>query len=95
MSEASNFAGKLISGVRFVITDREAFIPARLGLEIAGALQKLYPGKLNLDVSQRLIGNRSVIEAIKRGDDPQVIFERTEAEKEEFLYRRMRYLLYR
>ena len=36
---SSNFAGKSISGVRFVITDREAFNPARLGVEIAAALQ--------------------------------------------------------
>ncbi len=42
---ASNFAGKSIEGVRFVITDREALDSTRLGVEIAFALQKLYPGQ--------------------------------------------------
>ena len=90
----SNFAGKSVSGVRFVITDREAFIPARLGLEIAAGLQKLYPGKLDLDVNRRLIGNKAVVDGLKRGDDARVVFERTEAEKEKFLSRRAQYLLY-
>jgi len=38
----SPFAGVWIEGVRFVVTDREAFPSSRLGLEIAAALRKLY-----------------------------------------------------
>jgi uncharacterized protein YbbC (DUF1343 family)/CubicO group peptidase (beta-lactamase class C family) len=91
---SSNFAGKKIGGVRFVITDREAFIPARLGLEIAAALLKLYPGKVDLEVNAKLIGSRAVIEALRKGEDPRLIFDRTEAEKEKYLARRARYLLY-
>jgi hypothetical protein len=35
-----------------------------------------------------------VIEALRKGEDPRVIFERTEADKEKYLARRARYLLY-
>jgi uncharacterized protein YbbC (DUF1343 family) len=92
---ASNFAGKTIPGVRFTITDREAFIPARLGLELIAALIKLYPGKVDVDANARLIGSKQVMEALKRGDDPRVVFDYTEAEKEKYLAVRARYFLYR
>src|SRR5436189_249784 len=39
---ASNFKGRTIDGVRFVITDRNALDSARLGLEVGYALEKLY-----------------------------------------------------
>ena len=42
---SSHFAGRTIEGVRFVITDREAFDSVRLGLEVAVALQKLFREK--------------------------------------------------
>ena len=43
---ASNFSGKTIEGVRFVITNRDTFDSTRLGLEVGYALNKLYPGKI-------------------------------------------------
>jgi len=36
-----------------------------------------------------------VVDSLKRGDDPRVIFERTEGEKEKYLARRARFLLYK
>lgn len=92
---ASNFSGKTISGVRFLITDRESFVAGRLGLELAAALIKLYPGKLDLKVNLKLIGNREVISALERGDDPRVIYDRMEEHKNKYLAGRARYLLYR
>ena len=47
--------------MRFVITNRDAFDSARLGLEIAAALQKLYPGKIDFDANKKLIGSAEVI----------------------------------
>ena len=60
---ASNFAGQTIEGVRFVITDRESFDSTRLGIEIAVALQTLYPGKIDFEKcknSDRQSRNRSL-----------------------------------
>ncbi len=50
--ESSNFKGKPVEGVRFVVTNRELFSSVRLGLEIAYALQKLYPGKIDFETCQ-------------------------------------------
>ncbi len=92
---SSNFAGQLIEGVRFVITDREAFNSSRLGLEVAAALLKLYPGKLTLEANLRLIGNHSVVAALNAGEDPRRILDQQQEALEEFLRRREAYLLYR
>ena len=91
---ASNFAGKDIEGVRFVITDREAFDSVRLGLEVAFALQKLYPGKLDFDVNARLVGSRILLDAMKAGEDPRTNLRRIEDPVQEYLVTRQRYLLY-
>ncbi len=70
---ASNFAGRSIEGVRFVITDRERFDSARLGLELAAAVLKLYPGLIKLEDNLRLIGSRRTVEMLQAGEDPRII----------------------
>jgi uncharacterized protein YbbC (DUF1343 family)/CubicO group peptidase (beta-lactamase class C family) len=92
---ASNFAGHSIEGVRFVITDRNSFDSTRLGLEVAGALEKLYPGKIQWDVNRFLIGNHETIEALKAGLDPRTIVQRLEEGLTLFVERRKKYLIYR
>ena len=71
----SNFKGKLIEGVRFEITNRDLFDSTRLGIELAGALQKLYPGKIDFRVNAKLIGNDDAIRRIAAGEDPRVIVD--------------------
>lgn len=91
---SSNFKGKSIEGVRFVVTNRELFSSVRLGLEIAGALQKLYPGKIDLETCRLLIGNRKTIESLKNGEDQRTIEQGLEEGVAGFLERRKAYLLY-
>ena len=91
----SIFKGQTVNGVRFVITDREAFGSSRLGLEVAGALQKLFPGKLSFAINKGLIGNPATIEMITAGEDPRVIQDRQAEELAEFMARRAKYLLYK
>lgn len=91
---ASVFKGKSIEGVRFVILNRETFSSVRLGLELAFALQKLYPGKLDLEACKLSIGNRAVLNAMKAGTDPSTIEEHLIGELEAFAARRKPYLLY-
>ena len=81
-------------GVRFVITDRDQFDSIRLGLEVAHALQKLYPGKIDFELSKQLIGNRKVIDALKAGDDPRVIEQGLMNDIATFMNRRRPFLLY-
>jgi len=82
------------SGVRFVITDREQLNSVRLGLEVAYALHKLYPGKIDFELSKQLIGNRQVIDALKAGDDPRAIEQGLLSGLASFMNRRRPFLLY-
>ena len=93
--DSSNLAGKSIEGIRFVITNREAFNSSRLGLEIAAALQKLYPGKIDFKAGKKLIGSDAVIAALERGEDPRLIHQKLVDELEGFLALRQKYLVYR
>jgi uncharacterized protein YbbC (DUF1343 family)/CubicO group peptidase (beta-lactamase class C family) len=83
-----------LEGVRFIIVNREQFSSVRLGLEVAYALGKLYPGKIDIESCRRLIGNKKVIESIKVGEDPRSIEQRIEDEISSFEERRRLYLLY-
>ena len=85
---------KPLEGVRFVVINREQFSAVRLGLELAYAMGKLYPGKIDVELCKRLIGNRKVIESIKAGEDPRAIEQRIEDEISVFDERRRLYLLY-
>jgi uncharacterized protein YbbC (DUF1343 family) len=91
----SNFKGKRIEGVRFEITNRDLFDSTRLGLEIAAALQKLYPGKIDFAVSAKLIGSDDVIRRLFAGEDPRTIQDSFTDAVAAFVQLRDKYLLYR
>jgi uncharacterized protein YbbC (DUF1343 family)/CubicO group peptidase (beta-lactamase class C family) len=92
---SSSLSGRVVEGVRFVVTGREEFSALRLGTEVAGALVKLFPGKMSFEMNLRLIGNRTVAEALAKGTDPRLVTESCEAGVQEFLARRDKFLLYR
>ena len=84
-----------VEGVRFVITNRELFDSTRLGLEIAGALQALYPGQVDFGLNRRLIGSEDVVRRLKAGEDPRSIWQTFEDGVADFVRKREPYLLYR
>ena len=90
---SSNFAGASIEGVGFEVTDRGIFSSSRLGLEVAMALRRLYPGRIVWNVNKSLIGNSGVIAALGAAADAT-----TPAEKGLAQFRagyRQNYLIYR
>jgi uncharacterized protein YbbC (DUF1343 family)/CubicO group peptidase (beta-lactamase class C family) len=91
---SSNFAGEDVGGVRFVVTDRETFDSTRLGIELAGALERLFPGKPDFEKCRFLIGSRETLDEIKSGRDPYIIWSEAQREATEFRERRKAYLLY-
>ncbi|MGH9613502.1 MAG: exo-beta-N-acetylmuramidase NamZ domain-containing protein, partial [Bryobacteraceae bacterium] len=91
---ASNFKGKWIEGVRFVITDRNSFDSIRLGLEVINALDSLYPGKIDLERCRWLIGSHEVIGELQSHTDPRLIQQKLEDKMGAFLRVRQQYLLY-
>jgi uncharacterized protein YbbC (DUF1343 family)/CubicO group peptidase (beta-lactamase class C family) len=92
---ASNFAGRSIEGVRFTITDRDAFDSTRLGLEMAYALEKLFPGNIRWDVDRFLISNHQIVAAMKAGTDPRTVVQELEEALAGFVARREKYLIYK
>ncbi len=90
----SVFKGKNIEGVRFVILNRETFNSVRLGFELAFALQRLYPGKLDIEACKLSIGNRKVIDAMKAGADPGTIEQHMADDLAAFAERRKPFLMY-
>ena len=63
---ASNFAGRDVEGVRFVVTDRESFDSVLFGLELATALEKLFPAISIGRPAGYLIENQRVVDALNR-----------------------------
>jgi uncharacterized protein YbbC (DUF1343 family)/CubicO group peptidase (beta-lactamase class C family) len=91
---SSNFAGKTIDGVRFILTNRDTFDSTRLGLEVAYALNRLYPGKIDWQANRFLIGNPEVLEDLQAGTEPGTIVQKMQGSLAGFNRLRERYLLY-
>ena len=66
--DSSRFAGELCHGVFFLVTDRNALRPVRLGLEVAAALHRLHGDAFELDAVPRLFGSRAMPARIRAGD---------------------------
>lgn len=77
----------MVEGVRFVLTDRDVFDATRLGAELAAALIKLYPGKIDMTVDKTLTGS------LDFAKDPMAQLKTEPLEK--FKVMREKYLLYR
>jgi uncharacterized protein YbbC (DUF1343 family)/CubicO group peptidase (beta-lactamase class C family) len=91
----SNLKGTTVEGVRFEITNRDAFDSTRLGLELAVALQTLYPGNIDLALSKRLIGSDDAIRRLNAGEDPRLIQQSYADAIASFVKMREPYLLYK
>jgi uncharacterized protein YbbC (DUF1343 family) len=88
---SSNFNGKMVQGVHFIVTNRDIFSSSRLGLELADALVTLYPRKIGMNSIRTLVGNSGVMLAVAKGADAAPA---ATAGLQEFLELRQKYLLY-
>jgi len=77
-----------------ILTDRQALDSAFLGIEIIGALWRLYPQGFEIDKTLSLIGSRSVLQALKEGRDPKEIPSLWQSSLAQFRLLRSKYLLY-
>jgi len=87
--------GELCEGVSVVLTDRDALQGMRMGIEIASALGKLYPGKFEVAKMIELVGNAATIKQFLAGEDPATIAASWSMDLEAFRKVRAKYLLYR
>ena len=89
---SSNLSGKTVEGLSFVVTNRDIFPSAMLGLEVAEALGSLYPKQMTWDKNRPLIGNNGVMRALMAGGDAVAA---ANAGTAEFQAIRQKYLIYK
>ena len=92
--DSGMYKGELCEGVRISLTDRNALESVRMGLTIASALGKLYPGKFETQKIIELVGNASTIDQLAMGDDPAAIVAGWKKSLDSFRRTRARYLIY-
>jgi uncharacterized protein YbbC (DUF1343 family) len=92
---SSKYAKERCQGVFMLVTDRLALRPLRVGIEIASALSKMYPGKYVIDPNDRLLGSPQLIARIQAGDDPAELAASWAADEGRWRLLRTKYLLYR
>jgi uncharacterized protein YbbC (DUF1343 family)/CubicO group peptidase (beta-lactamase class C family) len=91
---SSNYANELCGGVNLVVTDRNALDAPELGLEVAAALQHLYPDKYKITALDRLMVSKASLDAIVAGEDPRRVAEDWQAQIDRFDAVRAKYLIY-
>ena len=92
--ESSVFAKQKCEGIRLEVTDRNSLDCTKMGVAIASAFQRLYPGRFNLEKVNRLLQHDATWEAIRTGKSMAEIQNLWIVERNDFLKRRARYLLY-
>jgi uncharacterized protein YbbC (DUF1343 family) len=91
---SSVYANQLCGGVNITVTDRNALDAPELGLEIASALQTLYPNQYKIAGLDLLMRNKASLNAIVQGEDPRRVAEQWQDEIERFEAIRSKYLIY-
>jgi uncharacterized protein YbbC (DUF1343 family)/CubicO group peptidase (beta-lactamase class C family) len=92
---SSKYEKQECQGVFMVITNRVTLQPTRLGLEIAGALFKLFGDQYQLANTNLLVGSKDSLERVKRGEDPAAVAARWSADEARWRQLRAKYLMYR
>jgi uncharacterized protein YbbC (DUF1343 family) len=88
------YQGELCQGARVEVTNRAAFNPMRMGLEIAAELSELYPQTFEPRNMMLLLGSEATIEQLEHGDAPETIVDRWKEALAPFMAMRAKYLLY-
>ncbi len=88
------FHGQTIETVRIAVTDRRALDSPEMGVEIVSVLHRMYPAQFDVEKTLRLVGSRSTLDAIERGDDPRSIAEGWGPKLAEYKAARKAFLLY-
>ncbi len=91
---SSVYAGQACQGVFFVVTDREALPPVRVGLEVASALWKLHGNAFDAGNTVRLIGSAAALARARAGEDPAAIAASWAGGEAAWRRRRAEHLLY-
>jgi uncharacterized protein YbbC (DUF1343 family) len=91
------FRGENVRAVRIRITDRELYRPVWMTLVMMTEIRRQHPDEFRIlnDGMTQMLGSRWARQAVDRGDDPHTIWQRWEAQLQEWNVVRDRYSLYR
>ncbi len=90
----SVYAHQKCGGVQIVVTDRNTLDAPELGIEVAAALEALYPGDYKVAGVDTLMVNKASLVAISAAQDPRRVAEQWREGLERFETVRAKYLLY-
>ena len=91
---SSKFANEKCQGVFFIVTDRDALKPVRVGLEVVAALAAIHPGKFEPGRTAILVGSTADLERAGTGTDPAAIAAGWAGAESRWRSLRAKYLLY-
>jgi uncharacterized protein YbbC (DUF1343 family)/CubicO group peptidase (beta-lactamase class C family) len=91
---SSTYAHEQCGGVNILLTDRNALDAPELGIEIASALQRLYPERFELSGLDSLMVNKASLDALASGEDPRRVAEQWRDGIIPFEAIRAKYLIY-
>ena len=77
-----------------VLTERNALDAPELGIELAAALQRLYPANFKIGRMAELLVNQAAFDGLMAGRDPRRIAQDWQEELEKFEVVRKKYLIY-
>jgi uncharacterized protein YbbC (DUF1343 family)/CubicO group peptidase (beta-lactamase class C family) len=92
---SSVYNGQKCEGVNLVLTERNALDAPELGIEMAAALQKLYPANFKIGRITQLLANQAAFDGLMAGEDPRRIAQDWQEELEKFQVVRQKYLIYK
>ncbi len=92
---ADVYASTSCSGVRIVVTDREAIRPVTVAFALARTLRERHRDQFRPESIQNLLVNRSTMWAFLRGEVLDRLVAWAEVDRSSFLNRRASYLMYR
>jgi uncharacterized protein YbbC (DUF1343 family) len=88
------FPGQRCRGVRLTITDREAYQPVLTALVFLVEIHKMNPRQLGMGPMLQMLGSEWAPAAVRRDEDPRVIYRRWQQENSAWQQRVERYRLY-
>jgi uncharacterized protein YbbC (DUF1343 family) len=89
------YAGQRCGGVSIRIGEKSAVRSMRMGLEIAAALKKMYPDKVDLAKAITLLGNATTVQLLQDGVAPEKIVADWKDDLATFEAMRRKYVLYK
>jgi uncharacterized protein YbbC (DUF1343 family)/CubicO group peptidase (beta-lactamase class C family) len=92
---ASTYSGEVCQGVSIVLLDRSTLDAPELGVELAAALNKLYPKDFKMERMRELLVNQDAYDALAAGQDPRRVAEGWRVAIGKFTEVRGKYLLYK